>query len=218
MYKLSPSDFAYLYEECKLCYYLKVKHGIEKPKSIMPAVFTAINTRLQTPLVGQDWRLVSPDLPEGTVVKQEGFVTSKAVPGTDIYIRGKYDLLVERPDGTFILVDLKISKPDEDKIEKYKTQLGAYKFALENPADDVAIRITKIGLLVFYPDTVTFEDGEAIFHFPPKWLEVPIDDVGFLKFAKEVDDLLSDPVPKEGENCKWCEYRHLGDKLAHEKL
>ena len=43
-------------------------------------------------------------------------------------------------------------------------------------------------------------------------------DFGFLKFAKEVDDLLSDPVPKEGENCKWCEYRHLGDKLAHEKL
>ena len=29
MYKLSPSDFAFLYEECKLRYYLKIKHGIE---------------------------------------------------------------------------------------------------------------------------------------------------------------------------------------------
>lgn len=24
-YKLSPSDFAYLYEECKCCFYLKIK-------------------------------------------------------------------------------------------------------------------------------------------------------------------------------------------------
>lgn len=47
MYKLSPSDFAYLYEECKHCYYLKVRRGIERPKGVFPAIFGAINTRIQ---------------------------------------------------------------------------------------------------------------------------------------------------------------------------
>lgn len=215
MYKLSPSDFAYLYEECKLCYVLKVKHGIYQPSMPMPGVFSAINTRLQGTLVGKDLRSLAKDLPEGKVVVQEGWVESKPVPETGVFIKGKYDLLMKRPDGTHILVDLKISQPHEDKIDKYKTQLGAYKFALENPAKGAPVKITRLGLLVFYPDSVSFSDGEALLHFPPKWLEVPIDDKGFLKFAKEIDTLLSGPTPPENKECKWCQYRHVGDTLAH---
>lgn len=215
MYKLSPSDFAYLYEECKLCYWLKVKHGIYQPSMPMPAVFSAINTRLQGTLVGKSLQSLSKSLPEGKVKLQEGWVESKQVPSTNVFIKGKYDLLVRRPDKTHLLVDLKISQPNDNKIDKYKTQLGAYKFALENPASGSLIKITKLGLLIFYPDDVSFEKGKALLHFPPKWLEVPIDEKGFLTFAEEIDNLLSGPTPKEGESCKWCQYRHLGDKLAH---
>ena len=155
MHKLSPSDFAYLFEECKLCYYLKIKHGIYQPSMPMPGVFSAINTRLQGTLVGRDLRTLSPDLPVGVVVNQEGWVESKVIPGTQVYIKGKYDLLVKRPDGTYILVDLKISTPDVGKIDKYKTQLAAYKFALGNPKYGKPIKLSKLGLLVFYPDTVS---------------------------------------------------------------
>src|SRR3989344_4360359 len=118
MYKLSPSDFAYLYEECKLCYWLKVKHGIYQPSMPMPGVFSAINTRLQGTLVGKDLQSLAKSLPEGKVVTQEGWVESSVVPGTDVYIKGKYDLLVKRPDKSYLLIDLKISQPDGDKIEK----------------------------------------------------------------------------------------------------
>lgn len=47
-WKLSPSDFAYLpaceqradkYEDRKLCYCLKIKHGISLPSMPMPGVF-----------------------------------------------------------------------------------------------------------------------------------------------------------------------------------
>jgi len=31
MIKLSPSDFAFLWEQCKRCFYLKVVHGIRQP-------------------------------------------------------------------------------------------------------------------------------------------------------------------------------------------
>lgn len=215
MYKLSPSDFAYLYEECKLCYYLKIKHGIYQPSMPMPGVFSAINTRLQGTLVGKNLHELSPNLPEGIVVNQEGWVESKPVPETDVYIKGKYDLLVKKPDGSHLLVDLKISQPHEDKIEKYKTQLAAYKFALENPVHGEPINLTQLGLLIFYPDTVSFKNGVAVLSFPPSWLEIPIDDQGFLEFAKDVDKLLQGPTPEESKSCKWCQYRHVGDTLTH---
>ena len=216
MYKISPSDFAYLYEECKLCYYLKIKHGITQPKMPMPGVFSAMNTRLQGSVVGKNLRTIAKNLPNGTVVNQEGWVESITVPGTDIFIKGKYDLLVENPDKNFTLVDLKISQQDIEKIDKYKTQLNAYKFALENPKEGKPIKITKLGLLVFYPDQVEYKDDNAFVSFPPKWFEVPVADKEFLDFAKKIDTLLSGPTPEEGEKCQWCKYRHVGDTLAHD--
>ena len=218
MHKLSPSDFAFLYEECKLCYCLKVKHGIYQPSMPMPGVFSAINTRLQTPLVGKNLHKLSGNLPDAVVDSQEGWVESVGVPDTDVYIKGKYDLLAKKTDGTYILVDLKISQPHEDKIDKYKYQLGAYKFALENPNRGSGLIISQIGLLIFYPEEVTFKDNTALFSFPPIWLEVPADDNGLLKFIKEVDELLGGPLPSEGEHCKWCKYRHLGEEMAHTGL
>lgn len=106
MYKLSPSDFAYLYEECKLCYCLKVKYQIFQPSMPMPGVFSTMNSILQGNLVGKNLKTLSPNLPDGKVVKQEGWVDSILIPGTSVYIKGKYDLLVKNPDGTHSLVDL----------------------------------------------------------------------------------------------------------------
>lgn len=215
MYKLSPSDFAYLYGECKLCYYLKIKHNIQQPKMPIPGVFSAMNTRLQGSVVGKNLKSISKDLPSGIVVNQEGWVESILVPGTSVFIKGKYDLLVENANKTYTLVDLKISQQDPEKIDKYKTQLNAYKFALENPASGEPIKITKLGLLVFYPDEVTYKEDNAFLSFPPKWMEIPVDGNGFLIFAKGIDKLLSGRMPEEGKECKWCKYRHLGDTLAH---
>lgn len=215
MFKLSPSDFAYLYEECKLCYCLKVKHNIYQPSMPMPGVFSAINTRLQGNLVGKNLKNLARDLPDGLVIAQEGWVDSVTVPNTKVFIKGKYDLLVKNPDDTHTLVDLKISSPGEDKIEKYKTQLAAYKFALENPKFGKRIKISRTGLLIFYPDAATFENEIARVDFPPKWLEIPGDESGFLDFMKRINELLAGPLPKESINCKWCQYRHVGDQLAH---
>src|SRR5437016_2814906 len=100
-YKLSPSDFAFLYGECKCCYYLKIKHGIQRPSLPFPAVFSALNTRLQGTLISKNLQELSPLLPSGIVESQEGFVESKTAPNTNVYIKGKYDLLVRQPDGTY---------------------------------------------------------------------------------------------------------------------
>lgn len=208
-YKLSPSDFAYLYEECKRCFYLKVKENIPRPSTPFPGVFTTLNSMVQTKLIGKNLITLSQDLPDCTVVNQEVFVESKTIPNTSCYIKGKYDLLGKNPDGTYTVVDLKISLPSEEKIEKYKTQLFSYKFALENPVSSTPIKITKMGLLIFYPEYVDFIDETSKVNFPPKWMEIPTDEKAFHNFIKEVDDLLEGPVPEMNPSCKFCEYSKI---------
>jgi CRISPR/Cas system-associated exonuclease Cas4 (RecB family) len=215
MTKLSPSDFAYLYEECKLCYWLKINHNIKQPSMPMPGVFSAMNTRIQGSLIGKNLQTISPDLPDAIVETQEGWVESIQVPDSNIFIKGKYDLLAKQTNGEHILVDLKISQPDIDKVDKYKTQLAAYKFALENPANGEAIKISKMGLLILYPDQVNFSDNNLFLSFPPKWLEIPDDGFTFFKLIKDIDLLLAGPAPAEGENCAWCKYRHSGEAFSH---
>lgn len=214
-YKLSPSDFAYLYEECKCCYYLKVKYGIQRPPTPFPGVFSAINTRLQGTLIGKNLRELSTLLPEGIVESQEGFVESKIFSGTNLYIKGKYDLLVRQPDNTYIIVDLKISQPDEEKITKYQTQLQAYHYAFEFPQKGDSVEISKLGLIIMYPDQVKFENSQAILFFPPKWLEIDIKKENFIKFIEDINKLVEGPIPPENPECKWCDYRHHGEKYSH---
>ena len=215
MFKLSPSDFAFLYEECKLCYWLKVKQGIFQPSMPMPGVFSAINTRIQSTFLKKNLQTLSKSLPEGTVVIQEGWVESIPVPGTNVYFKGKYDLLAKDKNGDHVLIDLKISQPGADKIERYKTQLAAYKFALENPRVGKGIPISKMGLLIVYPEGVSFKDDKIYMEFPPIWMEVPYDGKEFFAFMGEIDKLLSGPAPEESKSCKWCMYRHLGEELSH---
>lgn len=214
-YKLSPSDFAYLYEECKCCYYLKIKHGIQRPQLPFPGVFSALNTRLQGTLVGKNLKELSELLPEGLVESQEGFVESEPVVGANMFIKGKYDLLVKQPDGTYLIVDFKISDQTEEKIAKYQTQLQAYHYTFEHPAKGEAKQITKLGLIVMYPDRVRFAKGEAFLSFPPKWFEIETKRDGFVSFVQDIQKLLDGPVPAENANCKWCDYRHYGEKYSH---
>lgn len=215
MYKLSPSDFAYLYEECKHCYCLKVRKGIGRPQLPFPGVFSAINTRLQGNMVGKDLRELSNKLPAGIVESQEKFVQSDSPAGTNVFISGKYDLLVRFPDDTYMIIDLKLSSPTDEKIVKYQSQLWSYVYAFEHPAKGEVKQISKAGLLVFYPDAVTFSDNSASLTFPPTWLEVPIDRNAFGDFITNVSSLLEGPTPPENPNCAWCKYRHLGEALSH---
>ena len=215
MYKLSPSDFAYLYEECKHCYYLKIRKGISRPSGIFPAVFGAINTRIQGNMVGKDLRELSNTLPEGIVESQEQFIKSVPIVGTNVYVSGRYDLLVRLKDGSYMIVDLKLSSPNEEKISKYQSQLWTYTYAFEHPTEGALKQITRAGLLMFYPDAVSFANNAASLTFPPTWLEVPIDRPAFADFIAGVSGLLEGPTPPENPNCNWCKYRHLGEALAH---
>lgn len=214
LFKLSPSDFKYLWEECKYCYYQKVVNGIIQPSIGMPGIFTRMNTLAQKSVLGTNLKDVHPDLPEGTFDLQERFLRSIAIPNKNrSYISGRLDLLAKFPDGTHGVIDLKITDPKEEDIQKFKYQLHAYKFALENPADEekrIANKISKIGLLVIAPEKVAFHKGKIFFQTQPRWYEIKEDMDDFFSFIDKISELLTGEMPEPTTQCKWCHYKTLG--------
>lgn len=208
MYKLSPSDFKYLYEDCKHCYWQKVRNGISLPSIGMPGVFTKMNSLLQNAIVGMDLREINKTLPAGKIQIKEGFLKSKPIPPTDdCYISGRFDIASELDDGTYAVIDFKITDPTENKIQKFFPQLHAYKFALENPSLGPAKKVSRMGIVTISPEEISFPGEKVIFKARPQWFEIMEEMDRFYTFIAEVSRLLNGPAPEENKNCPWCYYR-----------
>ena len=82
-FRLSPSDFAFLWEECKRCFYLKVVKGFRRPSSPMPKIFTNIDLQMKQCFAGKRTAQVVPALPSGVFEYSEKWVQSGSivVPG-----------------------------------------------------------------------------------------------------------------------------------------
>ena len=208
MYKLSPSDFKYLWVDCKHCYYQKVKLGILPYSAPFPAIFTRMNSLLQSSIMGKSLKDIHPDLPGGIIEIKEGFLKSKPIPGAeDCYISGRFDILTRLPDGTSTVIDFKITNPDENQIRKFSSQLHAYKFALENPAIGNPVKISKMGLVSISPDAIEYMNGKFIFTSSPKWHPIEEDMDSFYSLTKEISIVLNGDLPPESETCSLCLYR-----------
>lgn len=209
MYKLSPSDFRYLWVDCKHCFYRKVKQGITLPSIGLPGIFSKMNGLLQTAIQGMSLQSVNPVLPHGTIDVKEGFLRSKSIPpASDCFISGRFDILSSLDDGSYAVIDFKITDPNEEKIQKFANQLHAYKFALENPGNGAeAKKVSQLGVVVVSPDEIAFEDGRVVFTATPSWFEIKDDMEGFFSYISEVSKLLNGPLPAPTAPCKWCQYR-----------
>lgn len=207
-YKLSPSDFKFLWEDCKYCYFQKVANNITLPSSPFPSIFGKMNSLMQNLALGKNLKDLHPDLPSGDIIISEGFLKSTPIPPSNkCFISGRFDLLAKLDDGTYCVIDLKISNPREGDIYKYGKQLHAYKYALENPAEKDPIKISKMGLLVVDPESVEFINGKILMHNLPTWIEVEDNMDGFLDFIDEVSNVLSGECPVPSEKCGLCKYR-----------
>ncbi len=209
MYKLLPSDFKYLYEDCKHCYYQKVKYGIALPSIGMPGVFSKMNSLLQNAIIGMDLREISSALPAGKIEVKEGFLKSKPIPpSNNCFVGGRFDIASKLDDGTYSVIDFKITDPTEDKIQKFFAQLHAYKFALENPTFGEPKKVSQMGIVAINPEEISFPGENVIFKAKPQWFKIAENMDRFYAFISEISRLLNGPVPPENyENCKWCYYR-----------
>jgi hypothetical protein len=212
---LNPSDFAFLWEECKRCFYLKVVSNFRRPRSMMPRIFTVIDNEMKNYYAEKQTRSVMPFLPPGVIDPSTSWVQSVplSVPGhtSTCTIKGKLDTVVRFNSGTYGVIDFKTSAAKSHHIPFYGRQLHSYALALENaaPGNLSLSPVTMLGLVVFEPSsfsTVKNDRGSLI--GPVTWAEIPRDDPGFYAFLNEVLDILALSTPPESSaTCEWCQYR-----------
>ena len=225
-WKLSPSDFAFLWEECQRCFYLKVVRQFYRPWSPMPKIFTKIDGIMKRYYTGKNTANITPALPPGVVEYSEHWVESMPItlPGytSRCFIRGKFDTVVKFHDGTYGVIDFKTSESNSNYVPLYSRQLHAYAYALENaaPGNLHLSPITRLGLLCVEP-TQMFnlgELGEGAYAYKTNltWVECPRDDEVFMAFLANILDVLDHPEPpRSSSDCSWCRYRDAVHQIPH---
>jgi hypothetical protein len=214
-FKLSPSDLTFLWDECPRCFYLKVVNKFGRPYSPFPSIFGKIDKLMKDFYEGKSTQALDPSLPPGNVLFGEKWVQSAPItlPGhTDsVFIRGKFDTVVEFDDGSFGVIDFKTSIPSEHHIPFYGRQLHAYAHCLEQPAPGKLGLgpVSLLGLLIVTPALMTEGLGERVnFEHDLTWLPVPLDRDGFLGFLDQALTVLEQPEPPApADTCTWCKYR-----------
>jgi len=219
MLRLSPSDFAFLWEGCKRCFYLKVVHGVRQPSMPMAGIFKRIESLQMKFYDGRRTEEVLPGLPPGTIRCGERGVESEPVELDGIppwYIYGKIDSLIEFDDKSWGILDFKTTTISPEKGKLYGRQLHAYAHSFENPAASPRILkeaapslkpITKLGILCFEPSELMHEPvGSHTYRGAVQWIEIPRDDAAFLKFVGDTLKVLGGELPAPSFTCDWCAY------------
>ncbi len=213
--KLSPSDFAFLYQECKRCFYLKVRHQFPRPRTGMPGIFSVIDSKMKDRFMNSRTETATTELPPGKFALSGKWVQSVPIAFEGIedtcYIRGAFDTVIQFDDGSYGVIDFKTSavKPSSKFI--YARQLHAYAYSLEHaaPGKLELAPVSKLGLLVYEPTGFDHDgDGAATLGGTITWVEIKRDDIAFLKFLREVMTVLTLPdPPPPSEKCLFCQYR-----------
>jgi len=213
-WKLSPSDFAFLWEECKRCFYLKVVNGISQPSIPLPSIFTQIANLLKNHYDGKHTSSLHAALPPGAVILGEKWVKSSIIELPNhkdtCYISGRFDIVVSFDDGSYGVIDFKTGNPSKESANHYRRQLQAYAYALEHPAPRALALspISKLGLLYFYPSQVNQRSVKHLsYRADITWVEVQKDNDEFLQFLDTVLGVLELPeAPEHSRTCQWCNY------------
>lgn len=206
---ISPSDLTFSWDGCHRCLWLSYKHQVRAPQ-FMPLV-GEIAEMQEISCMNKNSSDLHPDMPEGKAIERGGWVVSKPIEvngeATPFAIRGKYDLLMEFPDGTHGIVDCKFQARDSDKTGFYSAQLEAYAFALENPAKGEAKTISHIGLLVWSPVKIRGNSaGNFGMELKCSWYPAKRDPEALQARLSEFILEVTGDIPASKANCEQCKY------------
>lgn len=229
-FRLAPSDFAFLWEDCKRCFYLKVHKKLPRPRAPFPSIFGNIDLAMKRHFRGLRTTDLFPEMKPGIFLCEDddAWVECKPItpPGhsDSIYVRGMVDCLVRFDDGTFGIIDFKTSGTAKTG-STYARQLHAYALAMENPSANSELSrgdISDMGLVVYSPNafyTPVDENDEdkirAAMTGDIAYVNVERDDEKFMAFLSEVLDVLTleeaPPAPRarrktQSSSCTYCQY------------
>jgi hypothetical protein len=206
---ISPSDLTFSWDGCHRCLWLYYNHQVKAP-NFMPLVAELADMQ-ERYFIGASSEHLHSAIPAGKVHSHGGFVQSRPiqVDGVDsaFAIRGKYDLVMEFPDGSYGVIDCKFQARDNDKSEFYSPQLEAYAFALENPAKGEPKKISSLGLLVWSP---VRPRGNASVGFGLElscsWYPIQRNPKALASRLKDFISVITAEVPTAKPTCDQCRY------------
>jgi hypothetical protein len=215
LFKLSPSDLTFLWDECPRCFYLKIARGFRRPSIPFPKIFTRIDLLMKDHYLDQSTRVIHADLPEGKVLTSGKWVESEIIHleghPAECYIKGIFDTVLQFNDGSYAVVDFKTTEINDAHIPFYSRQLQAYAYALEHAAPGkLALKpVSRLGLLCFEPRSMNQDDeGHLQYSGKTTWQECPLNESAFLELLGQMMSILENPQPPEaGEKCEFCKYR-----------
>ena len=206
---ISPSDLTFSWDGCHRCLWLYYNHQVKAPL-FMPLV-GEIAEMQELSCLGKTSADLHPEIPEGKVESHGGWVVSKPIEVagqvTPYAIRGKYDLLMEFPDGTYGVVDCKFQARDSDKSGFYSPQLEAYAFGLENPAKGEPKKISSLGLLVWSPVKIRGNSsGNFGMELKCSWYPMERNPEALQARLSEFIGVIAETVPESKAKCDQCSY------------
>ncbi len=206
---ISPSHLTYAWGDCHRCLWLQYNHQVQAPVT-MPLIGDLADMQ-EKYFIGAKTADMHPALPEGRVHSHGGWVASEniIVDGKDsgLFIRGKYDLLLEFTDGTFGIVDCKLQKNDYDKSSFYAPQLEAYAFALENPAKDSPKQISVTGLFTWSLDRASGNLSTGFgYRVNSAWYPAERNPIALQERLADLVRMVQGECPPSKDSCGQCNY------------
>ena len=206
---ITPSS---LYKaNCPRCTWMSYWHGFAIPANL--ALQQQMSRLQEGSFDGVPNSFISSDLPEGFASLYKGKFASKAIvvngEETRWKLYGELDLLSENKDGTYSVIDGKVSmkKDAEDLADGYWKQLEAYVFMLENPEVGEAKQISTIGLLQWRIDgAVDLTEPRRGFTVEERYIPVARNPEGFRQFIESFILIIEGEFPDSGNDCYDCKF------------
>ena len=206
---ITPSS---LYKaNCPRCTWMSYWHGFSIPANL--ALQQQMSRLQEGSFDGVPNSVISPILPEGYTTLFKGKFASKAIVVNGEESRwklyGELDLLSESKDGTYSVIDGKVSmkKDAGDLAEGYWKQLEAYVFMLENPEVGEPKKISTIGLLQWRIDgAVDISEPRRGFTVEERYIPVNRNPEGFRQFIGGFIATIEGEFPSSGNDCYDCKF------------
>jgi len=206
---ITPSS---LYKgNCARCTWMSYWHNFQIPANL--ALQQHMSRLQEKSYDGIDTQKISPSLPPGWTTLYKGKFGSIPISINGSETRWKFygelDFLSENTDGTYSIIDGKVSMKKEEVglIESYWTQLEAYVFMLENPEKGDPKKISTIGLLQWrIDDAIDMSHPIHGFSVEERYIPVKRDPKAFQKFMERFIGAIEGEFPDSSTDCRDCEF------------
>ena len=239
IYKIKPSSLSKYGIECPHCLWMGMNANWNQ-KSLNLSMYGTLSRHIENKIQDQATEKYLPELGKGKVVETGGGVCSGKLPiesKADFYIAGNFDHLAELSDGTYAIIDDKTSSANpvnllaEKQSETYASQVNAYAYCLEKPANEdwiheifkggnhvnslrmvpkiprKKITVSRLGLNNFAISKVEMTKGDILkFSTKRVWAEVKKNYRALLDLAQQIADITvkKNPPPSSSE-CRFCQ-------------